>query len=197
MLKILYNLFIFPLNAFDYLTNYLYLKLTNTQMVSFPSIAGRIVRRGRGKLIIGINLKIISSITENPVGLANRMLIYIHNEGEISIGENIGISNSLLYARQSIIIEDDVLIGGGCQILDNDFHSLQYEDRIINGDKNIVSSPILIKKGAFIGASSIILKGVTVGERSIVAAGSVVTKSIPDDEIWGGNPATFIRSLNK
>ena len=42
---------------------------------------------------------------------------------------------------------------------------------------------------------NIILKGVHIGARSIVATGSVVTKSIPADEIWGGNPAKFIRKI--
>jgi acetyltransferase-like isoleucine patch superfamily enzyme len=41
----------------------------------------------------------------------------------------------------------------------------------------------------------LILKGVTVGKYSIVAAGSIVTKSIPPNEIWGGNPAKFIRRI--
>ena len=57
------------------------------------------------------------------------------------------------------------------------------------------TSPVIIKDGAFIGAHSIILKGVIIGEKSIVGAGSVVTKSIPDGEIWAGNPAKFIRKI--
>lgn len=48
----------------------------------------------------------------------------------------------------------------------------------------------------FIGCRSIILKGVTIGARSIIAAGSVVTKDVPADEIWGGNPAQFIKKIN-
>ena len=47
----------------------------------------------------------------------------------------------------------------------------------------------------FIGTNAIILKGVSIGERSIVASGSIVTKSIPVDQVWGGNPAKFIRNL--
>jgi acetyltransferase-like isoleucine patch superfamily enzyme len=47
----------------------------------------------------------------------------------------------------------------------------------------------------FIGARCIILKGVTIGEKSIVAAGSVVTKNIPEGEVWGGNPAKFIKKI--
>jgi acetyltransferase-like isoleucine patch superfamily enzyme len=111
------------------------------------------------------------------------------------LGNDVGVSNSVFYAWKSIILEDEVMIGGGCQIYDTDFHSILYEDRILKGDKKVKTAPVLIKKGAFIGASSIILKGVTIGERSVVAAGSVVTKSIPSDEVWGGNPARFIRKL--
>ncbi|MCB0751466.1 MAG: acyltransferase [Ignavibacteriae bacterium] len=123
-------------------------------------------------------------------------MFYIAPNAIIDIGNNVGISSSLFYSLDKIIIEDNVLIGGGCQILDNDFHSLMYEDRVIYGDREVKSSPILVKEGAFIGTSSIILKGVTIGERSIVAAGSVVVKSIPDNQIWGGNPAKFIRNID-
>jgi len=59
----------------------------------------------------------------------------------------------------------------------------------------VKSAPIVIEDGAFVGGSSLIMKGVTIGRHSIVAAGSVVTKDIPPNEIWGGNPAKFIRKL--
>lgn len=50
-----------------------------------------------------------------------------------------------------------------------------------------------IGKNAFIGAHTIICNSVSIGEHSIIGAGSVVTKDIPPYEIWGGNPAHFIR----
>jgi len=40
----------------------------------------------------------------------------------------------------------------------------------------------------------IILKGVTIGNNVIIAAGSVISKDIPNNEIWGGNPAVFIKN---
>ena len=56
-------------------------------------------------------------------------------------------------------------------------------------------APVVIKHDAFIGAGSIILPGVTIGANSIVGAGSVVTKNIPDNQIWGGNPAKYIKDV--
>ena len=46
---------------------------------------------------------------------------------------------------------------------------------------------------AFIGANTVICNSVTIGRNAVVGAGSVVTKDIPDNEIWGGNPAHFIK----
>ena len=60
----------------------------------------------------------------------------------------------------------------------------------------VKTAPIKIKKGAFIGASSIILKGVTIGERSIIGAGSVVTQDIPDYCVAIGNPARVIKKID-
>lgn len=49
--------------------------------------------------------------------------------------------------------------------------------------------PVEIEDEVFIGARSTILPGVLIGRGSIIAAGSVVTKSIPRGEVWGGVPA--------
>ena len=50
-----------------------------------------------------------------------------------------------------------------------------------------------IGSDCWIGVGSTILKGVNIGDGSVIAAGSIVTKSIPSFEIWGGNPAKFIK----
>ena len=67
---------------------------------------------------------------------------------------------------------------------------------IENKNWSVVSSaPILIKNNVWIGMNVIILKGVTIGEGAIVAAGSVVTKDVPDWTLVGGNPAKIIKNL--
>lgn len=157
---------------------------------------GFIIKKGRGLLNLGNDVILNSNIKVNPVGLSHKCIFYIFPNAKIIIGNKVGISNSLLYARESIIVEDNVLIGGGCQILDNDFHSLDFHNRMSSPDPDIQSKPIIISEGSFIGANSIILKGVIIGKYSIVAAGSVVTKNIPSNEIWGGNPAKFIKSIH-
>jgi acetyltransferase-like isoleucine patch superfamily enzyme len=56
-------------------------------------------------------------------------------------------------------------------------------------------SPVLIKKGAYIGAGAILLQGVSIGKLSVVGAGAVVTKDVPDFSLVVGVPAKVIRSL--
>lgn len=87
------------------------------------------------------------------------------------------------------------MIGAGCLITDSDHHSIDWKVRCLLGDTDKKTAPIVIEDYVFIGARSIILKGVTIGEKSIVAAGSVVVKNIPSGEMWGGNPAKFIKKI--
>lgn len=55
---------------------------------------------------------------------------------------------------------------------------------------------IIVKNNVYIGNNSLLLPGVTIGNNVIIAAGSVVTKSIEDGLIVGGNPARVIGSVN-
>lgn len=154
-------------------------------------IRGRIY--AMGNIEIGNDVTMNSGFRYNPIGGAERTILMTHGDGLIRIGNHVGLSNCALVSRCRITVGDDVLIGGGCKIYDNDFHSLEYEKRMMKPDVTIGAKPVEIKKGAFIGAHSIILKGVTIGEKAVIGAGSVVTKDIPDNEIWAGNPARFIK----
>ena len=150
---------------------------------------------GNGRIVIGNCCRINSDIRYNPIGGDQNCIFDSRNNGLIQIGNNVGISNSTSIAETKILIDDNVRIGGSCKIYDTDFHSLYLSERLQKPDPGVISKPIHIKRGTFIGAHSIILKGVTIGENSVVGAGSVVTKDIPDNEIWGGNPAKHIRSI--
>lgn len=155
------------------------------------------VARG-GKCSIGKNFAMNNGIKGNPIGCYQKCTLFVDRGAELTIGNNVGISQTALICTMKITIEDNVKIGGGVCVYDTDFHSLNPELRKSTEDlKHRKQKAVLIKENAFIGAHSIILKGVTIGKNSIVGAGSVVTKSIPDNQIWAGNPAQFIKNITE
>lgn len=157
-------------------------------------IRGRIKIHGNGNIQIGRNVKINSSEESNPIGGETYTVLALKG-GKIIIGDNVGMSNVAIVSQKSVEIESDVLLGGSVKIYDTDFHSLDLERRRNRqkSDEMPESKAVIIKRGAFIGAHSIILKGVTIGEGAIIGAGSVVSKDVPANEVWAGNPARSIR----
>lgn len=179
----------------SHVINLLTLRLRKINCGKRLSTHGTLFVRGTGTITIGENVSITSCRETNPIGGDVKTILFAKNNATITIGDNTGISNSALVAVDSIAIGNNVLIGGNCKIYDNDFHSLDFNERMGTVDLGVKHAPVVIKDGAFIGAHTIVLKGVTIGERSIVGAGSVVTRSIPDYEIWAGNPAKFIKKV--
>lgn len=56
----------------------------------------------------------------------------------------------------------------------------------------VSKGPIIVGDDVWIGADAIILSGVNIGSHAVIGAGSVVTKNVPEWEIWAGNPAKKI-----
>ena len=149
-----------------------------------------------GKMSIGKGFAMNNGIKGNPIGCYDRCTFFVDKGAEIIIGENVGISQSALISHCQITIGNNVKIGGGTCIFTTDFHSLDSQIRSSSEDMHHRKcAPVVIDDNVFIGARCIILKGVTVGKNSIIGAGSVVTKSVPANQIWAGNPAQFIRDI--
>lgn len=173
-----------------------YQLLSGIPVCSTHRLNGRLYffRKRGAKLQIGKNFIANSKFSSNSIGCLQPCLINLSApDAELIIGNNVGISGSTIKVMKKIVIEDNVMIGSGCLIMDNDSHSFESEDR--NDAEKIRRKEIIIRKNAFIGARTIILKGVEIGENAIVAAGSVVTKSVPAHTVVGGNPATVLRSV--
>jgi acetyltransferase-like isoleucine patch superfamily enzyme len=119
---------------------------------------------------------------------------------KISIGERVVIRpHTMLFADPRdgdgyITIEDDVMIGSGVHIYVSN-HRYDIKGTNIIDQGHYEAQNVLLKEGCWIGANSIILPNVVVGKNAVVGAGSVVTKSVPDDVVYAGNPAKLIKAL--
>lgn len=149
----------------------------------------------RGTVKIGDNLHINSGERFNVIGRQQKTIFWV--EGELTIGNNVGMSSTALICNHKITIGNDVKIGGGTCIYDTDFHNLDPEIRKSPAldKKTSGKSEVILEDNTFIGAHTTILKGVTIGENSVVGACSLVSKNIPANQIWAGNPAKFIKEL--
>jgi len=148
-----------------------------------------------GSLVLGREVRINSGPACNALGGHRRSIIAVLPDGKLTIGDNSGLSSSTVICQRRIEIGRQVRIGGGCTIVDTDFHSLRLAERIARGNPGVNSRPVRIADGAFVGAGSWVLKGVSIGAEAVVGAGSLVSRNVPDGEIWAGNPARFIRRI--
>lgn len=148
-----------------------------------------------GRMNIGNNF-LCQSGSFACIDCQNESKLQVEEKGFLQIGNNVGMSSVIIHCWNHIVIEDDVKIGAGCMIFDTNFHNTEPEIRCTTDCRStIATASVVIKDHAFIGTRCIISKGVCIGRNSIVAAGSVVVKSIPDNEVWGGNPAQFIKKI--
>jgi len=195
MLRKIYNVYFHITGLFSEIFNRIIFKIMKVEVKGKYRINGRIFLRNSGTFILGKSTVINSGFQHNPIGGQEFMSIVVKSGGLLEIKNNVGISNSAIYCTQKIIIDEDVIIGGDCKIYDTDFHSIYLKDRLARPEVGAKSSPVKINKGAFIGTGTIILKGVEIGENTIIGAGSIVSKNIPANEIWGGNPIAFIKKI--
>jgi acetyltransferase-like isoleucine patch superfamily enzyme len=198
-IKSIFKLMLLPKEFVDLLVNYSFIKINNVFTGSFPKIKGILFVKNKGHMRLGNGLHINSSLIANPIGGSVKTCLVTYSaKAKLIIGDRVFISNAAIVANEEIIIEDDVYIGASVKIYDTDFHSIYHGNRILGAkDPDIQSKPVTIKKCAFVGAHSIVLKGVTVGEGAVIGAGSVVTKNVGDYELWAGNPAKYIKPVNR
>ena len=118
----------------------------------------------------------------------------------VCVGKNTSIGNGCYFNFNTTFVDDgkinignSVLFGPNVTVITTG-HPVHPELR----EKGTVMycAPVTIKDGAWICSNAVILPGVTIGENSVVAAGSVVTKDIPDNVIAMGNPCEVVREIN-
>lgn len=137
------------------------------------------------------NLKIhrpdLCNISDDAV-IGDNVIIhpFVSVYSDVKIGNNVKIQNGCFLPNGSII-EDECFLG---------------PFTVLTNDKNPPSNhigwqPVIMRMGSSTGANVTILPGVEIGKGSMVGAGSIVTKSIPPNEVWIGNPAKFYKMRNE
>lgn len=91
-------------------------------------------------------------------------------ENDVKIGNNVTIKCNV-QIWDGMVIDDDVFIGSNATFTNDRYPKSR------NKDWNC--EPVIIKRGAMIGANATILPGVTIGENAIIGAGAIVTKDVP------------------
>ena len=113
----------------------------------------------------------------------------------VFVGDNFYSNFNLTLVDDGIItIGNNVLIGPNCTII-TPVHPLDVDERL--SEKNQRNLPVVIGNNVWIAANVTILPGVTIGHGSVIGAGSVVTKDVLPNSLYYGNPAKFIKELNK
>ncbi len=109
--------------------------------------------------------------------------------GRIRVGDRVFLNcGTALLSVLEITIGDDVAMANEVYVMDSNSHGVEGREH--------VEAPVRIGDGTWVGARAMILPGVTIGKRVVVAAGSVVTRDVPDEVLVAGNPARVVRSLD-
>jgi UDP-2-acetamido-3-amino-2,3-dideoxy-glucuronate N-acetyltransferase len=112
---------------------------------------------------------------------------HVFIENDVIIGDNVTIKPGV-QIWDGIKIGNDVFIGPNVSFTNDKYaRSKKYPEKFLE---------TLIEDGVTIGAGAVISGGIKVGRNAFIGAGSVVTKNIPADELWFGNPARFVRKID-
>lgn len=140
---------------------------------------------------IGNNVKISPfTIIKNDVKIGNNVEIkeYTRIDKGVCIGDNVQVRGHSVLCENMIVEGNNDL--GHELVCTNHVYLAKFSEKI----EDIVKPPI-IRAGASLGARVLLMPGVDIGKNSIVGANTMVNKNIPDEEIWFGSPAKFVRKI--
>lgn len=118
--------------------------------------------------------------------------VWIFSGRNFVVGHDVDFAKGVLITTDGgVTICDRVLIGYDTKILSSNHVVPDLPGKIIYSSH--VKKAVYIEEDVWIGSSCIILPGVRIGKNSVVAAGSVVTKNVPENVYIGGVPAKILK----
>lgn len=113
---------------------------------------------------------------------------HVFIENDVTIGNNVTIKPGV-QIWDGLRIGNNVFIGPNVTFTNDKYpRSKQYPEKF---------QSTIIEDGVSIGAAAVILGGVTIHKHAMIGAGSIVTHDVPENELWIGNPARFVRKISR
>lgn len=146
---------------------------------------------------IGKNVILVSDQTANTAGINHPVILSAEGpNSKIIIGDGVGMSGTSIVTCSTIEIGENTFIGANVNIYGTDFHCIRGEERILQKTSaEAPTAPIKIGKNCWIASNVTILKGVTIGDNAVIGAMSLVNKDVPQNTLYAGVPAKFIRNV--
>lgn len=142
------------------------------------------------QITIGDNCLFYNSHNDNWIGIYCPCIISTLTQGaNLKIGNNCGLSGTVIGCAKSIVIGDNVRMGANTLITDTDWHTDDY--------RTGPNKEVIIEDNVWLGYGVKVLKGVHIGKNSVVGAGSIVTRDIPANVIAAGNPCKVVKQINE
>ena len=127
--------------------------------------------------------------------IGNGFRVFLLKKSGAAVGRNVYIGQEFMVfdsgRTELLTIEDDVGIAPCVIVLIHSSPGAAVLEKVYPTS----TKPVTIRRGAWIGAGSILLGGVTIGEHSAVAAGSVVTRDVPSYSVVAGVPAMVVKRV--
>lgn len=137
-----------------------------------------------------------NSFIRSNIGMNCIIARNVYVDIQVPIGNNVKIQNRNNITH-GVIIEDGVFVGPNVTFSNDKYPRAVNIDGTLKSGSDWECIKTLIKKGASLGAGSVIVCGVTIGEWSMIGAGSVVTRNVPAFAMVVGNPAKIIKWVSK
>ena len=114
---------------------------------------------------------------------------FVHASTKIQIPWHVKLNHRACLGENVVAYSLGIIeVGEGATVAQESYLCTGTHD-FANPNMQLITKPITIKKNAFLGVRSMILPNIVIGENSVVGAQAVVTKNVPANEIFAGNPA--------